>query len=186
MSIVTLAEVKQYLRIPTSDTTNDVLLQSLIDSVESYIKQEIWILASTTVKEKINVCDVSIDWSIYLKNNVISISKINGQAYSWIDWKDFIIDSNKIIVKNIGNYLLWLEFMYFDIEYVWWYSTIPEDIKLALKMLVGIEFSKDWWKNIESYTLWPRTVKFNLSANKESLSAMSMLNKYKKFILKKY
>jgi uncharacterized phage protein (predicted DNA packaging) len=51
LEIVTLAEIKLYLRLDDTDTTEDLLLQNLIDSATEFIKNATGFTFATTVPD---------------------------------------------------------------------------------------------------------------------------------------
>ena len=184
MAWVTRDEVKIFLWIDLSNTDQDAKIDLLIANVQNILEDILWDLEKWTKVDKINICCVYADGTVYLQiPEVESIDKINWNTYTWVDWTDFIIDNNKVIIKNINDFLNDLEFRYFDIEYTAWYHPIPWALKEAMFILIAQEMNKTEWQSIKSYKLWPRTVQF--SDSQEAADAVNSVNsiiwKYKTF-----
>jgi len=62
--VLTLPEVKQWLRLEESDTTEDALLQSLISAADEYIKNAIpsWVDRTTNPLAKLLAHVLIADW----------------------------------------------------------------------------------------------------------------------------
>lgn len=158
MDVINTSEAKTYLDITTNDY--DTKIGNIVDSVNSYITNEIWNITQGSKTDQKSIYQIGYYWDLRLDiSNVQSVDSINWQSYTWTKWTDYqIVWDRKVIIKDINDYLTDLEFRYFDITYTAWYSSLPNDLKLAAKIIVATEFNKNAGKEVISYTMWPQEV----------------------------
>lgn len=162
-----LADIQAKLWIETLDTFTTTRLNFFLTKTTAIINSLLWTLESSDKIEQIKLCDIKDCWFYLSQRNVTAIKKINWITYTWVKWTDYqIVLGRKIIIYDIANYLANLNFLYFDIEYTSWYTTIPEDIKYLQCIMVDWEFNSEWWAKLKSYSLWPRSVTF-MTKNEE-------------------
>lgn len=200
----TLADIKACLWITT--TTNDVQLQCAIDQAIAVIEREIWcnICANDaswnpiTHTQMIDICEVSTSYrwtSCYHEfllcvPEVDSIVSLNGTAYTWANGATYRIkkpNNRKIVISDLLNYVDHCpEFWCFEIEYLGWYTTFPEDLKLAIAWKAFAEWCKDaTGQIIKELKLGDKTVKYAIGeetvwASSDLFTFENALKKYKK------
>ena len=180
---ITLSEAKTYLGI--TDTTQDTKLTLIIDWVQDIIVNFIGDISTSDKTENLSLCDIWRCSQVYLKNKpVTAIKKINWVSYTWVLNTDYLIENNKAIINDLYQYLTNLKFNMFSIEYTAGYTTIPDDVKLAMLTLTAQEFNKKDWTVVKGYKLWPRTVDFDNTlwqAEWTLNSIKGILSSYKSF-----
>lgn len=196
-SYTTLTEVKDFLGI--SWTCEDELLILLLQQSYSLLNKmlDIESFNQSTYEEYYNYCKIDFDWVLYLKNYPInSITEINSKTYTWVLWTDYLIVlDRKIIINNLFDYLIDLNFDYFKIQYNAWYDRdfidwqpwpndeLPKDIKMLQMLLIA--WLRNKWKYawIKSYKLWEEQITFwstDWDSEIKYLTFMNLFNKYKK------
>jgi|GEM_PF-1435853 hypothetical protein len=153
--LTTLENVKAYLQISATDTSQDTFLNLLIgsmqDLIENYCNRTFELTTYTaeqhTIMHKIfvnnypiqsiqqirrssdDVLDIVLD-----ENNIITAYRIHPNYVEMIDWK-YVTMSNK---------LMWAdhEESYVEIDYTagWTQDQIPNDLMLAATKLVALEY----------------------------------------------
>lgn len=194
----TLEQFKQYLWIDSSDTSQDTLLTSILNTANSKLNNLCWVdsFEKWTYKQTIETRWIyeSSRWlEFFLKNKpVLSIDKMNWETYDWVKWTDYlVIYDRRIIARKIPLNDWWMV----EIEYTAWYETIPDDLKL-LEMMIACWLLPDTLKAqsmiwISEYNLWDETIKFwtktssNWAYSEDDVyfSFTTLLNRYKNFIL---
>lgn len=162
--IITKEEVKAFLKITTTDF--DTQIDSLILKYQSFIKNYCWIIESQAITEKLTFQNVFYDsfWvKFWLKNNVLSIEKIQEIAPLVVD-TDIFLNKNKVIY----NKSLDTSKPYLIIEYTAWYSSY-DDLKQIILTEVSLELSNipnittstsipnNWTK---AYKEWPLEIQY--------------------------
>ena len=185
MVIISYSEVADF--IGGWVTSTNYKLQVIVDSVNWYIYNYIgYDISSWNKTDVVKICDITNEWAIFLNSkNVKEVVKINGVDYSGIKWYTSestyrIVNWRKVVIDDLSNYLADMKWLYFEIEYSAWLATIPADLKYAWLLMASIDFWKDWWKDIKSYKLWPRSVTFETEWTAEQVMTIkNILNKYK-------
>jgi len=206
LNYATLAQVKSYLGV--SWTSEDTVIQQLLNSSYYTLNKLLSITSfnETTSTEQVDIREIYRDawyywYNIFLKNKpVTAITKINDTAYTGVKGTDYmIVYDRKAIISDMNDYVLNLDFNYFNIEYTRWYDrdetllvpwtwdTLPDDIKLLQMMLVsglyntkGMEWLKQYKLGDETITFWSVSWK---AADDTYFSFKTILDKYKTFIL---
>lgn len=170
----------QFAWLTTLDSATSTKVSMLIDVQQSMLDELIWDLSYSQKSEDVRICDINGNGVIQFSNlNIVSIDEINWQSYTWVLNTDYSIQYPKnscVQFRNIGSYLSWLMFPYFNVKYTSWYSTIPKEIQYLQYLLVENELNKSWWKEVKSYSLWPRSVTFADETNANT--AQTILNNY--------
>ena len=184
MSLTTLASAKEYAWI--TDTSQDDLITSLIESFSAFIENNIWVIEEQSVSEDIALCEINY-WKVYFCNSkIVSIDSINWTAYTWVLWTDYKITSSKVVINDISSYLSDLKFDTVTIVYTAWYDPVPADVELAVNRMIAWELNKQGWESLKSYKMWPRAYTFtwewDLSADQVASSSFAILNNYKVFV----
>jgi hypothetical protein len=134
MSVVSLAEFKHFLQIDESDTSQDTLFQSLIDSAESKVSNYLGGLASASYTEKHDFKQDMIILPYHYPIISVASLKITGQALT--EDTDFFVYPFYIRLYYYTASLLmpvyWAKAV--EITYTAGYDTVPEDIKMAIKL----------------------------------------------------
>ena len=160
-TFVTLAQVKTILGI--TDTSDDTRLTPILAWVLDRCFQKVGNIEEWEKTEKILRTQRMLKDDIlpFLTWPVTSIEEIDWTDFSTkVDWTDYqILDNGTAEVPDLLGYVE-TEFDHFNIKYTAWYATAPDDFIDIVATLVGIEFSKDMWKDVTEETTWPRTVKY--------------------------
>lgn len=183
MSWIELSDTKTFLWISWTDLDNRINL--IIPWVQAIIEWIIWDISTSDKTDNVKICDITDLWEVYLNYwNITALKKINWVDYTWTLDTDYMINSNKLTINDIAQYLTNLNFNYVKIVYTAWFSAIPADIKEIMYILVWQELNKKEGSIIKSYTLWPRSVTLdntNWDADWLINSINSILWKYKIF-----
>jgi len=161
----------------------DSRLASLIDYTKGILDDNIWDLTSQDWTETITRCDIQ-DYNYILLNHIeiTALKSINWVTYAWVlntDYKILKPQNRKLWIEDLWNYVP--EDTHFNIIYTAW-ITIPDKLKTAQLLLIEVEFNKDGWKTIWSYTLWPRIVKYVTPEWEQLLKTVDgIINNYRKF-----
>ena len=168
MSYLTISEYMEFAWLTTLDTVTSNKVAILMDSVKSVLDNTIWDLSLNQKEEQINYCDIreDVSWCALIECNNVeikSLDEINWTSYTWVLNNDYQIvkpKKSRLIVWDLSTYLNGLNFRYFNIKYTSWYSVIPNDVKYLQYLLTAWEMAKQWWQEVKSYTLWPRSFTF--------------------------
>lgn len=164
MVYIDISDYLQYAWLTTLDSATSTKVSLLIDITKEMLDDIVWDLTYWQKSEDIRVCDITQTWCIGFSNlNIASIDEINWQSFTGVLNTDYQIQpphNTFVQFRNIWTYLSWLMFSYFNVKYTSWYSTIPGDIKYLQYLMVEWELNKEWWKEVKSYSLWPRSVTF--------------------------
>jgi Phage gp6-like head-tail connector protein len=160
-SIITLAEAKAHLNIPTAETYDDTLITNLISVAQAKIEAETWrAIGSQTWKLWFDYADVNGYFNQFLSNSdaiigqpykILNITKtplISVQSIQYYDVNNALqtLDSSKYQVDNVGDVarinIITLPVVYnkmnaFVINFTCGYTTIPEMLKHVAKMIVS-------------------------------------------------
>lgn len=194
-----LSQFKDYIWICQADTSKDVELQLMLDSAWDQINKLCGVdsFLSNTYEEDIDIRKIYTNtfwYNIFLKNKPVgAIVEINGEAYTWAKWVDYMVaESRKIIFKNF-NYSTW--FWYIHVKYIAWYSSneLPDDLKIMEMMLAcgklpwELKIKAMTW--VSSYKLWDEQITLWAKAGTTDtvddvfFSSKYMLDKFKNFTL---
>lgn len=194
----TLNELKSYLWISVSDTSNDSLLTEMLNASYYTLNHLIWVdtLNQTETTELIERRKIYTDWRfyrMYLTNKPVqSINKINDVVYSWVKWQDYMVIYDRKVMFKSFDYNS--NFDAYSITYTAWYNRnnnwvdeLPDDIKLMQMMLVSWMWNEKWNEWVQSYHLGDESITFwNVnwqSADEVFFSFTVLLNRYKTFNL---
>lgn len=184
MSYVNLASTKVWLWIPISDTTYDSKLESLILYTKGILDDNIWDLTSQDWTQTITRCDIQNYYYLLLDHiGITALKSIDWVSYAGVLNTDYRIlwpQDRKLWIEDLWKYVPVKT--HFDIVYTAWFSTIPDKLKVAQHILIELEYNKDGWKTVGSYTLWPRMVKFATPEGEQMLNTVDgIINSYRKF-----
>ncbi len=184
-SFIQIKEIKDILGI--CDSSDDWRLWVILDSVTDQIFSQVWNLIEWEKKELFPVKMESIrKWILPISViNVSQITKICKTDFTtMVAGEDYQInDDGTVQVLNLSDYID-TEFDKFEVKYIAGYKKAPADLVNIIATLVGLEFSKDLWKDVIEETTWPRTVKWSDPsrwqgwADAAQKSAASRLRKY--------
>lgn len=171
MPLVDLSQVKAYLWIDATDTTDDTRLQSVLTSVLDTATQLVGDLSNC--EKTITVLNASIkDDTLYLQHaNVTTLNTINGVDFedpAKVLGTDYILrPDGTAIVLDLSTFID-NDFGSFDVTYTsgWTEDDVPDDFVGIISDMCAIKFSQDYGRNIIEETTGPRTVRFENNANK--------------------
>ncbi len=131
MSIVTVDDFKLYLQIDVGDTSQDTLLQSLIDGAEKSIEAKGLKFAIVNIVNEKHDCSEILYPDYYPINSVASLI---------IDNLMLVEDTNFFVYPNFIRIDYGSEnFKSVVISYNAGFATVPEDIKTAIKLLAAYD-----------------------------------------------
>lgn len=181
--MITLDELKRYLWI--EDNSQDVLLQEIIDWVTAYIESYTWRNLS------IQDYDKKYNWNwerIFILPNfpVNSITEIkyrnntdfSAPTYTLIETKDYSFNTSWEIFFNF-NLIRWFNVL--EIKYNAWYDPIPEDLKLACKMLCWLSYNTKNTNWVKSESVEWVSIVFS-DTSSETIKANIILDNYKNYV----
>lgn len=159
---IQLKQIKDILWI--CDSTDDWRLSVILDSVTDQVFSQVWNLSEGTKKELFHVKMESV------RNGILPISILNVTQITKIDKTDFttkiagedyqINDDGTVEVLNLSQYIE-TSFEKFAVEYTAGFKKAPEDLVNIIATMVGLEYSKDLWRDVIEEQTWPRTVKWS-------------------------
>lgn len=163
MGYITIQDYLSFAWLTSLDTATSTRVSILIDVSQETLNRLIWDFTYSQKSEDIKICDI-YDWKVQFSNfNIISIDEINWLSFTGVLNTDYQIQppkNSQVQFKNISHYIAWLAYPYFNIKYTSWYTDIPDEIKYLQYLLVSWEINKESWKEVKSYSLWPRSVTF--------------------------
>lgn len=189
--IVTLAEVKIFLWIDASDTSQNDLLNLLINSMDAVVKSVIGDIESSQKTVTFELCDIKRCLSevclLAPDINITAVNQINWTNYTWVLWTDYFIrkpSNRNICFKTLESYINY-DSGYIDITYTSWYASIPEDIVYATLNLISLSYNTDKWQTVKSYKVGDVSVSLWSSEQTDTIidSVNSILSRYKTFTL---
>ena len=204
-----LSQFKEYLWIPSSDTSRDTQLTMYLKSACEMLNKICWVdsFDKNSYEEEIDARKLYINsfwYVVFLKNKpVSSIDKINGEDYSGVKWSDYMVSQQRRVIFKSALDIN--DFWFVSLTYTAWYDRarvvwqttvddLPDDLKI-LEMMLACWILPDSMKEefhigISSYKLWDEQIVFGAksSANTQSAEDMYfsfsyMIDKYKNFNL---
>ena len=188
-----LTQFKDYIGVDQSDTSQDVLLTSFLNTANGKLNNLCWVdsfakAEYTQTIEKRWIYDTPRWLEFYLKNKpIISVDKLNG-TNAWTKWVDYLVMyDRRPIFKKIELNDWWMV----EVKYTAWYEVIPYDLQLLEMMLASgmrQEHNLEW---VVSYKLWDEQIMFGsktwnfgvITPDQQYFSFTALLNKYKNFNL---
>lgn len=133
MALITTADAKLFLGIDDADS--DTAIAQLIPKAEalfySFIKVD-----SLEVITKEEIAHFR-GYAVRFKNfPVTAINSIDGVVYTGTEWDDYLVSKNEVKFLK-PDFLDKVKLNRIKINYNYGYSTIPEDLKLAILILVS-------------------------------------------------
>ncbi len=187
MSYVSVADINAYLWT----SGEDVLIGILNKSAESILNSLIgttW-LTSVDVTEKMNYPTYSDD-SWMFRGRILYLSAVNPTLIKTIDgvtmtsW-DYEITWNRVFLKNTLTLQTTFPFKN-TFVYTAWFSTIPDDIKQAIYIIVWALYNTRNSQAMDSFRQGELSINYSKTGamedimNPESFSVLSsIINKYK-------
>ncbi len=209
MKYTSLAAVKIDLWITWAD--KDTILTKIIEDCEIFIDEKLNIdwFESWETTETLRFFNKLYNsywyYNIYLKNfNVKTISEVNWQSYTGVEWTDYMIINSRVIkFTELYNYINSYKFDYFTIKYTYWFDVIPSDVELMTRLLAVWMYqlnyklwytASEWWQMsteaISTYVLWDERIDWwgwknwiltSVIKNQENMFN-KLFNKYKKTV----
>lgn len=182
IDLISLAEVKTYLNI--SHSNDDSLLNSLIASVSAFIRNKTnRIFEEQSYTEDLNGGDSYLIVSHRPIVSVASIKDLRDSPPSTVDAADYKVLSDQGLIAHTdtdGNLMTWEEgWQRFEVTYTAGYAVspdeIPDDLKLAAKMLVGARYERRSG-DLQSETLGEYSYRVKDDYAQE---AMDIINQYR-------
>lgn len=177
--LATLNDVKLYLWI--TDTSEDTLLTSLLESADSMIKS--YTSRDLEATDYTELKDWKWELQLILNNfpvNSISWFSYNTWTFATPVWENFIVDDYKakfdewIIVKP-SWIPRWIENI--KVIYNAWYTNIPKDLKQACIQVVAYYYQTKEANGVKSESVdWAR-IEFDVKDIPKDI--FTIINKYK-------
>lgn len=157
-------------------------IQQLLDLTQGDISAVVWDIKYWPKVQSFSVCS-AMNKVLYFDNTQIEqILEINWKKYTW---EIEIVKPQKrgVVIYDLLGYIDYSRVV-FDVKYLSWYKTIPDDIKLAHALIVSNMLTNWWWQTMSEYKMWPRTVKYDTSSTSAYETKITqILNRYKMFKL---
>lgn len=199
MTIVDRAKAKTYLKIDSSDTSQDALVDIFISAADSFMKKLLWPIENAgTVQttDYVSSRDITTDW----KYQYVRLQGINVFAVDTVDWEslwtkdtDYWIlppNSRKIKALDILGKVTDLSNSSIPIVYKCWWTVadMPWDIVMATLKVIGGLYAEDKGQLVQSYKVGDVSVTFADNWNPEAMqksvtSFRSMVSQYLTFTL---
>lgn len=184
--LTTLAKVKEYLELDSSDTTYDTLLSHLItaasDFIQSYCNR--WFNEKSYSKEEY---DGTGDSRLNLKQYPVSSSSSftleknqavdNSDNWTTYDGKDYWIHYDEGIVELYADIFTKAPRKY-RVSYTAGYSSVPVDLEWACWKIVSAIFNKRKAEGISQESLGDYSVHF-MDIIQEDKTLKEVLNRYR-------
>lgn len=159
---IATADIETYLG-KTLSTTEEAKYNALIVYTKAFLDSLIGDLSSSDKTFYIEYEEAYVKaWVVEFEVptvNVTELKEINSDTYTWtlrVVWPY----ANRLQITDIEDYTFDDDYPQFEVVVTSGYSTIPEDLKYAQLLMVMMEASKSSWRNIKSYTLWPRSFSY--------------------------
>lgn len=184
----TLDGFKTYIWVHDNsmDAELNFYLESAYELLNKLLGVDTFIERISTEKTSYIIEDKNIlKYSLYLKNKpVFEIISINDKPYNW---KYIVLNSRKVIFKDI-NILSYIDdYWMLSVKYRHWYAKIPSDLKLKEMMLASWIYLQKWNEWIARYKLWDEEITFGsmnwYTAQDLYFNFKSLYNKRKSFSL---
>lgn len=179
--LTTLANVKQWLQIPTANTTNDPLLNELISAASEYIQT--WlnrIIALQTYSEARD--GKSQDVMMFANYPVSVVSSVTVGTTAVPPSPDgvqpgYVFDQTRLILIGYG---FERGRMNCKFSYTAGYATTPKELERACEEMVGLRFKNKDRIGVTSKTLANEVITY--TQNDVTDSVEQVLQNYKKVI----
>jgi hypothetical protein len=181
--LTTLANVKQWLQIPTAVTTNDALLSELISAASEYIQTFLnRTIASQTYSEARD--GKSQDVMMFANYPVSAVSSVQVGSTAIPPSPDgiqpgFVFDQTRLILVG-DKYCFDRGRMNCRFSYTAGFATTPKEIERVCEEMVGLRFKNKDRIGVTSKTLANEVVTFTQADVTDS--AEQVLSNYKKVI----
>lgn len=135
MALITTDEAKTFLGIDDSDSDSAIAqiipqAEALFYSLIKVDSLEVW------SKEEIVFFDVRRHALRFKNFPVNAINSIDGVAYSGEEWTDYLVSKNEVKILE-PDFLSKVKLWRIKVSYNYGYTTIPQDLKLAILILVS-------------------------------------------------
>lgn len=135
MALITLQEAKTFLGIDDADS--DASINQLIPQAEALFYSLIKVDSlEAGSKDEIVSFDPRINALRFKNFPVTAINSIDGVAYTGQEWDDYLVSKNEVKVFS-PDFLGKVKLNRIKVNYNYGYETIPEDLKLAILILVS-------------------------------------------------
>ncbi len=183
--LTSLTNLKSYLKI--SDTTDDVLLQSLIDALSNAIEKYLGrFVINTDITSEIYDCNVgvkSLQLNFYPVNSVIEISQTDDDNDDPIDTDSLNIDNEAGILTRDDGYKFYGELkVTYNAGICADTASVPKDIQLALWQWIENVYRKQQG-NTKSENLGDYSISYFEANDPMPTSAKALLDVYKKVVV---
>ena len=174
---VSLTDIKNWLGI--NSTNYNTLLTNIESMAEDYINNYCWV-DSFEQWQYTETFTYIWYWPYFLKNYpATSLDKINDEAVSYTLDTDYRLKNDRIL--EFASHITLEEnenFNTIKFTYTAWYSTLPDDIKLATLMVVGNLFNDIRKNGISAYQQGDLSITYDKEKLNETLK--NVLSKYRK------
>jgi len=157
--LITLAELKPYIKVEASETSFDTVLNAMISEISKLFQSFVGcdILTDTYSSIKVNGSGRSVldlpNWPI------TAVSSITEEDIALIEGTDFEISVNRdylIRLDGLGGESKWAKgIKNITVSYTAGFSGTPGDLKLACKKQIGHEWkqqsNKEWGETSRSF-----------------------------------
>ena len=135
MALITLQEAKTFLGIDDADS--DASINQLIPQAEALFYSLIKVDSlEAGTKDEIVLFDPRLNALRFKNFPVRAINSIDGVAYTGEEWDDYLVSKNEVKILE-PDFLDKVKLNRIKINYNFGYETIPQDLKLAILILVS-------------------------------------------------
>lgn len=176
MALITTDEAKTFLGIDDSDSDNAIAqiipkAEALFYSLIKVDSLEVW------SKEEIVFFDVRRHALRFKNFPVTAINSIDGVAYTGEEWTDYLVSKNEVKIFD-PDFLSRVKLWKIKVSYNYGYATIPEDLKLAILILVSGFYNVKENYGTTSCKIWQEAISFRDAT--ESMDFERIVKTYKK------
>lgn len=181
MALITLDEAKTFLGIDNTDTENDNAISQLIPKAESLFCSLIKVDSlELNTKDEIVIFDSNLNALRFKNFPVNSINSINGVVYTGQEWEDYLVSKNEVKILQ-PDFLNQVKLNRIKINYTYGFSVIPEDLKLAILILVSGFYNIKENYGTTTCKIWQESISFRDITESEDFTRIVKTYK-KKFI----
>lgn len=181
MALITKDQAKTFMGIDATDTDSDDEITQLIPMAEALFYSMLKV--DTLEEDTIDEIAIVKNREIWFKNfPVTTINEIGGEAYTGVDFDDYIVTKNKVKFHS-PDFLEFVKSGRVKVNYTFWYTAvnIPEDLKLAIFILVSGLFNTKENYGTVSCKIGQETINFRDTTESEDFQRI-LKNYKKKFI----
>lgn len=176
MALISTTDAKTFLSIDDSDS--DTAIAQLIPQAEALFYSLIKVDSlEAGTKTEIAKFDPGRNAIRFLNFPVTAINSIDGVTYSGAEWDDYLVSKNEVRFLD-PDFLTKVKLWRIKVNYNFGYSVIPQDLKLAILILVSGLYNAKENYGTTSCKVWQESINFRDVTESEDFNRI--LKTYKK------